>query len=112
MWLAIKNNSPTESGWYECDTSKTFYIIVLDDPKSLKCRRPEFNPWVGKTSQRRAWQPIPVFLPGESHGQRSLVGYTPWGHKEPDITLHDTKKSDTMSVWSEGKLTSTALGRL
>ena len=30
---------------------------------------------------RRAWQPTPVFLPGESHGQRSLVGYSPWGHK-------------------------------
>ena len=31
-------------------------------------------------------QPTPVFLPGESHGQRSLVGYSPWGHKEPDTT--------------------------
>ena len=67
---------------------------------------------VGKTSQRRAWQPTLVFLPGESHGQRSQAGYSPWGHKEPDTTLHDTKMSDTMSVWSEGKLTSTALGRL
>ena len=33
---------------------------------------------------RRIWQPTPVFLPGESHGQRSLVGYSPWGHKESD----------------------------
>ena len=32
------------------------------------------------------WQPTPVFLPGESHGQRSLVGYSPWGHKESDMT--------------------------
>ena len=30
--------------------------------------------------------PLPVFLPGESHGQRSLVGYSPWGHKESDTT--------------------------
>jgi len=37
----------------------------------LHCRRPGFNPWVGKTSQRRKWQPTPVFLPGKSHGQRS-----------------------------------------
>ena len=37
----------------------------------------EFNPWVGKIPWRRAWQPTPVFLPGESHGQRSLVGYGP-----------------------------------
>ena len=36
-------------------------------------------------SWRRAWQPTPVFLPGESHGQRSLVGYSPRGHKELDM---------------------------
>ena len=35
---------------------------------------------------RRKWQPTPVFLPGESHGQRSLAGYSPWGHKESDTT--------------------------
>ena len=52
----------------------------------LQCRRLEFNPWVGKTHWRRKWQPTPVFLPGESHGQRSLVGYSPWGHKESDTT--------------------------
>ena len=44
------------------------------------------NPWVGKIPWRRAWQPTPVFMPGESHGQRSLVGYTPWGYKESDKT--------------------------
>ena len=37
---------------------------------------------------RRAWQPTPVFLPGESHGQRNLVGYSPWGCKESDTTEH------------------------
>jgi len=41
---------------------------------------------VGKISWRRAWQPTLVFLPGESHGQRSLVGYSPGGHKELDMT--------------------------
>ena len=35
---------------------------------------------------RRKWQPMPVFLPGESHGWRSLVGYSPWGRKELDTT--------------------------
>ena len=39
------------------------------------------------TSLRREWQPTPVFLPREFHGQRSLVGYSPWGHKESDTTL-------------------------
>ena len=40
----------------------------------------------GEDPWRRQWQPTPVFLPGESHGQRSLVGYSPWGHKESDTT--------------------------
>ena len=39
-----------------------------------------------KIPLRKEWQPTPVFLPGESQGQRSLVGYSPWGHKESDIT--------------------------
>ena len=41
---------------------------------------------VRKIPWRRAWQPTPVFLPGESNGQRSLVGYSLWGHKESDTT--------------------------
>ena len=49
-------------------------------------KRHKFDPWVGKISWKRAWQPPPVFLPGESHGQRSLVGYGPKGHKESDMT--------------------------
>ena len=53
---------------------------------SCQCRRHGFDPWVGKIPWRRAWQPTPVFLPGEFHGQRSLVGYSPWGHKESDMT--------------------------
>ena len=39
------------------------------------------DPWVGKTPWRRKWHPTLIFLPGESHGQRSLAGYSPWGHK-------------------------------
>ena len=45
-----------------------------------------FDPWVGKNPQRRKWQPTPVFLPGESHGQRSLGDYSPYGHRESDMT--------------------------
>ena len=56
----------------------------------LKCGRPGFNPWVWKIPWRRAWQPTPVFLPGESHGQRSLVGYGLWDHKESDMTKQHT----------------------
>ena len=45
-----------------------------------------FNPRVGKIPWRRTWQPTPVFLPGESHGQRSLAGYSPRGLKELNTT--------------------------
>jgi len=43
-------------------------------------------PRLGRFTWRRAWQPTPVFLPGEFRGQRSLVGYSPWGCKESDVT--------------------------
>ena len=49
-------------------------------------KRRGFDPWVGKIPWRRAWQAAPIFLPGESHGERSLVGYGPWGRKESDTT--------------------------
>ena len=44
------------------------------------------DPWIGKIPWRRAWQPTPLFLPGEPHGQRILVGSSPWGCKELDMT--------------------------
>ena len=43
-------------------------------------------PGLGETPWRRKWQATPVFLPRESHGQQSLVGYSPWGHTESDTT--------------------------
>ena len=46
----------------------------------------QFDPWDRKIPWRRAWQPTPLFLPGKSHGQRNLVGYSPEGHKELDTT--------------------------
>ena len=52
----------------------------------LQCRRLGFDPWVGKIPWRRAWQPTPVFLPGKSHRQGSLVVYSPRGCKESDMT--------------------------
>ena len=56
---------------------------LQDNPNSLI-----YNKYVCAiiSPQRKAWQPTPVFLPGESHGQRTLVGYSPWGHKESDMT--------------------------
>ena len=56
---------------------------------ACKCRRHKrhgFDAWIRKIPWRRKWHPAPVFLPGESHGQRNLEGYSPWGHKESDMT--------------------------
>ena len=61
--------------------------------KELTCqyrrhKRSSSDSWVHKIPWRRKWQPTPVFLPGKSHGQRSLAGYSPWGPKESDRTEH------------------------
>ena len=56
--------------------------------------RPGFDLWVGKMPWKREWLPTPVYLPGEFSGQRGLMGYSPWGHKESEtivwLTLTDT----------------------
>ena len=56
---------------------------------ACQCRRhkgPRFDCWGGKIPWSRKWQPTPVLLPGESHGQKSLAGYSPRGHREVDMT--------------------------
>ena len=63
---------------------------------ACQCRRHKFDPWVRKIPWRRKWQPTPVFLPGKSHRQRSLVGYTVHGvtrfrHNLVTKQLHKTK---------------------
>ena len=77
---------------------------------TCQCRghkRHGFDPWVGKIPWRRAWQPTPVFLPGESHGQKSMEGYSPWGHKELDMTellsTHTRKQLSVSSYYREDR---------
>ena len=53
-----------------------------------RCKRHRFDPWVREISWRRAWQPIPVFLPGEFHGQRNLVGYSPFRSDITEVNQH------------------------
>ena len=62
-------------------------VVVKNPPASAgDFKRHRFYSWVGKIRWRRAWLPIPVFLPGGSHGQRRLVDYSPWGRRESDTT--------------------------
>ena len=82
---------------------------------TCQCRKHErerIGPWVKKIPWRRAWQPSPVSLPGEFHGQRSLAGYSPWGCKESDTTEQLSKhaeaaeakamsKQEVVAAWTE-----------
>ena len=60
-----------------------------------RCKRHRFDPWVRNIPWRPKWQPTPVFLPGEFHGQRSLAGYSSWRCKESDMTEHTHTQSKT-----------------
>ena len=77
--------SAFESNWYKWGFSGG----ASSKEPACQCRRHKrcgFNPWVRKIPWRRAWQLTPVFLLRESHGQRSLAGYSTWGRKESDTT--------------------------
>ena len=67
---------------------------------ACKCRRHGFNPWVEEIPWRRKWQPTPVLLPGKSHRQRSLVGYSPWGRKRVgrDLATKEKQQQKVASI--------------
>ena len=69
---------------------------------TCQCRRCRFDPWVRKIPWRRKWWPIPVFLLGKSHGQRSLEGCSPWGPKEVDTASLPTQKHSIALLCSSG----------
>ena len=85
-WVQIRILPPAGVGW----PGKLLHGLpwwLSGKESACKCRRCRFNPWVRKIPWKRRWQPTLVFLPGKSHGQRSLVGHSPWGHKkELDMT--------------------------
>ena len=79
------------SGLLHCRVDSLLFELgsTYGKESACQCRRHKrcgFNPWVRKIPWRRKWQPIPVFLPGKFHGQRNLVGYSPWSCKESDTT--------------------------
>ena len=82
----MKNNESIlckSIGYIEFGASRVAHLV-----KNLpEVQEAGFSPWVGTLPWRRAQQPTPVFLPRESHGQRSLMGYSPWGHRESDTVM-------------------------
>ena len=61
-------------------------LVTKNPPANAGDMRGRFDPWMGKIPWSRKWQPTAVYLPEKSHGQRSQVGYNPWGRKESDTT--------------------------
>ena len=73
---------------------------------AFQCRRHKrcrFDPWIREIPWRRAWQPTLIFLPGESHGQRSLVGYSPWScrvrHDWSDLACTHSRAETSGLLW-------------
>ena len=102
---------------YLANGSKGFPGSSVSKESVCQCRKPSFVPWVGKIPWRRKWQPTPVFLPGNPHRQRSLVGCSPRDLKESGTTerltvflisagarnrdgvIQDSSKEDTLVWW-------------
>ena len=74
---------------------------LSDKESACQCRRCRFDPWVGKHSWRRKWQPTPVFLPGKSHRQRSLAGYSPQHHKRVGLNLSQLNNNRHLQLLSQ-----------
>ena len=91
----------------EKNLEKSTYMYMWGIPGGASCKEPacqcrrrkrcRFNPWDTTIPRRRAWQPTPVFLPRESHGQRSLVGYNPKGCRARQPKSKHTGKLDTQN---------------
>ena len=75
------------SMYIECPKNLFWTSLITQLVKNLPAMQETWVRFLGQEDHwRRKWQPTPVCLPGESHGQRSLVGYSPWGLKESDMT--------------------------
>ena len=93
--------------------NKVFQVapVVKNPPANAdRPKKPGFDPWVGKIPWRRAWQLTPVFLPGKSHGQRSLVGCSPYRHTKyrtwlKQLSTHDCLTRVGRTTWMPNSLT-------
>ena len=115
-WLNCKF-SPKPPGGQSKKGNRISYILCEDEGLSwwlrgkecaCKWRRCGFNPWVGKTPWWRKWQPTAGFLPGKSHGQRSLAGYSPRGHNRVGHNLVTKQQQQITIIRKERKLSNLA----
>ena len=103
IWVCLKYSQSGLPWWHSGKESAC---------QCRRCRRHWFDPWVRKILWRRKWQPTPVFLPGEFHGQRSMAGYSLWGSQTvghdwacTPLSIHTGMKKPTVaskgtSMWA------------
>ena len=95
LWIKVGVGTPDWSNLGQWD------VWLSGKESTCQCWRNRFDPWIRKIFQRRKWQPTPVFMPGKSHGQRSLVGYSPWGPKRVRHELATKNKTNKTRVPKE-----------
>ena len=94
----ISEPEQIEGNAHTCEQRHEVWLPVVSIPyyglpkwlsgkeSSCQCGRYRFDPWIGEIPCWRKWQPIPIFLSGEFHEQRSLADYSPWGCNESGMT--------------------------
>ena len=92
-WPESTEESPATEPNGSRKHSTSIVLMTKNLPDNAGDIEIRFNPWVRKIPWSRKWQPAPVFLSGKFHGQRTLVGYSPWGHKELDTTEHKQQQN-------------------
>ena len=96
-WHSRKNKSPAENRGRICSSEASLVVQIVKNLPAM------WETWVWSLGWeipgKRVWQPTPLFLPGEFHGQRSLVGYSPWGCKESDTTEQLTHTHISKEWW-------------
>ena len=85
-FLSCRSRSDSGNQWGLEGASQVVLMVKKSTCHCRRHKRLKLDPWVGKIRWSTKWQPTLVGLPGKSHGQRSLVGYSPWGRKESDLS--------------------------
>ena len=87
-WQSAVHGVTKNRTWLSDQKCMHWWLRLSGKESGSQCRRYRFDPWIQKIAWRRKWQPTPVLLPRQFHGQRSLVGYSPWGRQEFDTMEH------------------------
>ena len=101
IYLVISNKNSMPPKFYIMLYAYWASLVAQKVKKpSLNVGRSGFNPWVQTIPCRRKWQPTPVFLLGEFHGQRSLAGYSPWGSQTWLSNQHSHIHITYLRIWT------------